>query len=111
MNAAARLVHKKALARPVLLAQAWTWTQVASLCLSLVVIVSAVATIYITHTTREVYAAYQSQVNEKHRLQMVQRQLLLERSTLLVQARAQEKVHDQLGMVEPDEHSTVMIHE
>lgn len=111
MNAAARLVHQHTLTRHLLLTQIFTWRQIAALTLLLAVISSAVAGIYVTHTTRVIHAAYQQQLNEKNRLEIERSQLLLERSTLLVRARDHRKAQTMLGLVTPDPKSIIVVRE
>ncbi|RDI44769.1 cell division protein FtsL [Aquicella lusitana] len=111
MNAAARLVHQGALTRHLVFTYLLTRRQIAMLMLTLAVLMSALSMIYVTHTTREMYASYQHNLAEQNRLHVQRGQLLLERSTWMMQARIQKMAEEKLGMVIPDHHSVQIISE
>lgn len=111
MNAAARLVHQSVLSRHLVLTHLLTRRQIAVLFLALAVILSGLSTIYVTHVTRILHAAYQHNLLEQNRLHLQRGQLLLERSTWMMQARTQHIAENQLGMVIPEHKSVVIIHE
>jgi len=111
MNAAARLVHQHALTRHFFLTPLLSRRQIAIVILALTVLLSAMSIIYVTHVTRILHAAYQHNRMEQDHLQVQRGQLLLERSTWMMQARIQQIAENQLGMVVPDHKSVVIIHE
>lgn len=112
MNAAARLVHQNVLSsRQVLITHLFSWQQVLLGILSLMVLLSALSIIYVTHLSRIEYATYQHQLTEKNHLHILRSQLLLERSTWTMPARIQQVAENELGMVVPDHQSVVIVHE
>jgi cell division protein FtsL len=111
MNAAARLVHQSVLSRHFILAYFLTRQQLAVLLLALSILVSGLSVIYVTHVTRILYANVQHNLVEQQHLQVQKGQLLLERSTWMMQARIQKVAEEKLDMVVPDHHSVVIIHE
>lgn len=111
MNAAARLVHQRALTRHLVVFHSLSRRQFALLSLVFAILLSALGLIYVAHTTRVLHASYQHHIAESAQLQIQQGQLLLEQSTWLVQARIQQFAEKQLGMVIPDQRSVVIIHE
>lgn len=111
MNAAARLVHQNAVARHLVLVHLLTRRQLTLLFLAAAVVFSALAVIYVTHSTRVLYATYQHNVSEKNHMYVERGQLLLERGTWMMQARIQKVAESQLGMVMPDHKSVVIVRE
>lgn len=111
MNAAARLVHQGTLSRHLVLSHFLTRQQMALFGLMFAVLLSALSVIYVTHLTRILHANYQHNVLEQGRLQVERGQLLLERSTWMMQARIQQIAESKLGMVIPDHKSVVIVHE
>lgn len=111
MNAAARLVHESGLSRHMLRTWFFTRRQITVTLLAMTVLLSALSIVYVTQVTRVLHAAYQSNQAEKNRLQVEYGQLMLERSTWIMQARIQEMAEAHLGMVIPDRKSVVVINE
>ncbi|TAK78475.1 MAG: cell division protein FtsL [Gammaproteobacteria bacterium] len=111
MNAAARLVHQGVLSRHLMLTHVATWRQMTVCALILGILFSALGVVYITHTSRELYASYQHRLTEQNRLHVERGQLLLERGALMMQARVQQLAEEKLNMVVPDHKSVVIIHE
>ena len=111
MNAAARLVHQSALTRHLVLTHLLTRRQIMVFFLALAVLISALSVIYVTHLTRIFCAAYQHDLVEQDHLQMQRGQLLLERSTWMMQARIQQVAEKKLGMMIPTHKSIVILHE
>lgn len=111
MNAAARLVHQSVLSRHLIKAHFLSRRQIVVAMLALAVLLSALGIIYVTHVTRILHAAYQRNLTEQDRLHVQRGQLLLERSTWMMQARVQQVAEDKLGMVIPAYKSMVVIHE
>lgn len=111
MNAAGRLVHQGVFTRHLVLSHLLTWRQIAVLLLSIAIIFSALSIIYVTHVTRVLYADYQHELTEQDRLHVERGQLLLERSTWIMQSRIQQIAEKKLGMIIPDYHHVVVINE
>lgn len=111
MNAAARLVHQGVLTRHLVLTHLLTRRQVMLIILAMAVLLSALSIIYVTHTSRVLYASYQHNLLEQNRLHVKHGQLLLERSTWMMQARIQQIAENKLGMIIPDHKSVIVIHE
>ncbi len=111
MNAAARLVHQGILTRHLVLTHFLTRKQIAVVVLAMAVLLSALSVIYVTHVTRVLYASYQRDLADQDRLHVERGQLLLERSTWMMQARIQQIAENKLGMVIPNHKSVVIIHE
>jgi cell division protein FtsL len=111
MNAAARLVHQNAVSRHLVLAYFLTRKQAVVFMLAAAVAFSALAVVYVTHSSRILYAAYQHNLSEKNHLFVERGQLLLERGTWMMQARIQKIAETKLGMVMPDHKSVVIVHE
>lgn len=111
MNAAARLVHQSVLSRYLIGAQFFSKRQLAVAVLALAVLLSALGIIYVTHISRILHATYQRNLVLQDRLHVERGQLLLERSTWMMQARVQQIAEEKLGMIVPDYKSMVIIHE
>ena len=111
MNAAARLVHQGAISRQYLLVLSVTKRQKAVFMLATAVLLSALATIYITHVSRLMHAGLQHSLFEQDRLHVEHGQLLLERSAWMMQGRIQTLAENKLGMVIPDSKSVVIVQE
>jgi cell division protein FtsL len=111
MNAAARLVHQSVLSRHLVWTHFISRRQLSIAVLVLAVLLSALSIIYVTHVTRILHAAYQHNLAEQGKLHLQHGQLLLERSTWLMQSRIQHFAENNLGMIIPDHKSVMIIHE
>ncbi len=111
MNAAGRLVHQGLLYRHLVLTHFLTRRQVAVVVLSVAILFSLLATIYVTHLSRVLNAAVQKNTLAEDRLNVERGQLLLERSTWMMQSRIQKLAENKLGMIIPNHKSVVIIHE
>jgi cell division protein FtsL len=111
MNAAARLVHQGVISRHLVVAHMLSRTQIGVVMLGLAVLMSAVSIIYVTHATRLLHASYQHHIAEQDLLRLQRGQLLLERGTMMMQARIQQIAEKKLGMIIPDHNSVVIVHE
>lgn len=111
MNAAARLVHQSVLSRQLILSRLFTGRQLMTVGLALAILLSAISIIYVTHVTRILHASYQHNLSEQERLHMQRGQLLLERSTWLMQSRLQKVAENQFGMMLPNRKSVMIIHD
>lgn len=110
MNAAARLVQQS-VSRHLVLTHFLNRQQIAIAILALGILLSAISIIYVTHVTRILHAAYQRNLAMQDRLHVQRGQLLLERSTWMMQTRIQEFAENNLGMVIPGHQSVKIIHE
>lgn len=111
MNAAARFVHQGMLSRHLVLTHLMSRRQAVVVMLALGVIMSALSIIYVTHVTKVLHANYVHGLRDQDRLHVERGQLLLERSTWLMQARIQQIAEKKLGMVLPTNKSVVIVHE
>ena len=109
MNAAARLVHQNTLTQPFIFSQLFGGQQIVTWVLTIMMLISALGVVYITHLTRTVYAGYQHQIGEQNRLQAEHSQLLLAHSTWMMQARVQEAAETKYNMIVPDHKSVVVV--
>jgi len=109
MNAAARLVHQNMLTGHFLRIHFLSRQYIMMGILMLAVLLSALSVIYVTHVTRILHANYQHHLTEQDRLHMERGQLLLERSTWMMQARVQQFAEQKLGMIIPDSRSVVVV--
>lgn len=109
MNAAARLVHQSLLSRHFVWNYVFGYPRIVALIAT--VLLSALSIIYVTHEARLLHAAYAHSLVEQDRLHAQTNQLLLERSTWMMQARIQKIAEQQLGMVVPAQKSIIMVHE
>ncbi len=114
MNAATRFppsVSSQALPRQWVLTLAMSKKQALLGFLSLTLLFSAFAIVYVTHATREWYTQYQQALIESDQLKMLRNQLLLEHSTLLTPGHIEKIATDKLNMVTPADNAVVVIHE
>jgi cell division protein FtsL len=112
MNAAARLVHQYELSTcRLLLSHLLTRRQLVKFVLMCMVLLSALSVVYMTHHTRELQANYQHTLIERSQLQTQRGQLLLERSTWMMQARIQQIAEKKLGMIVPEQKTVVVVRE
>lgn len=111
MNAAARLAHQNVLSRHLVMTRLISRTQLAIIAMSISVLLSALGVIYITQMTRVLYAAYQHNLVEQDHLEVQRGQLLLERSTWMMQSRVQNIAENKMGMIVPNAKSVVIVHE
>jgi cell division protein FtsL len=107
MNAAARLVDRQIFGRAI--ATSAVQAMWPTIILLLLVLLSALSLIYVAHMRREMHANYQYQERIHDKLNIEQGQLLLERSTLMMQSRVQQVAETELEMVLPNHKNTVMI--
>jgi cell division protein FtsL len=111
MNAAARLVHQEAVTRHLIYVQFLTRKLLGTMLLGLTVLISSLSVIYVTHLTRELHANYGQNLAESNRLRIERDQLLLERSTSMVQTRIEQTAETRLGMEYPGRKSIVVVNE
>ena len=111
MNAAARLVHQGSFTRHLVLTHLLTRKQSVLLLLLSMMAMSALSIIYMTHLTRMMFTTYQHNLIEQDRLKVERSQLLLERSTWMMQGRTQQIAEKKLAMVIPAQQMVIVIHE
>lgn len=109
MNAAARLFNQGVLSRGWVVSLFLTRFQLTLFLLIMSILFSALGLVYVTNTTRSINATLQQLTTERDRLHVQYGQLLLEKSTLLMQARIQTVAENRLGMVMPEGKSLVII--
>lgn len=111
MNAAARLLNQGVLSRGWVISLFLNRAQLPLFIAALAVLVSALSVVYITNTTRSLHASLQQTLTERDRLHVQLGQLLLEKSTWIMQARVQNVAEKHFGMVVPDSKSVVVVKE
>ncbi len=112
MNAAARLLNNQgALSRGWVISILLKRSQLPMLAMIVSVLLTALAVIYVTNSTRSLTADIQQTFSERDRLHVQWGQLLLEKSTWIMQARIQNLAEGKLGMLSPDSKSVVVIRE
>ena len=111
MNAAARLLNQGELSRGWVVTVFLSRFHFALCLLAMLTLVSALSLIYITHSVRTLNAYIQQSLDEKDRLSLQWNQLLLEKSSMLVQSRIENVAEERLSMVFPDSKVVVMVNE
>ena len=111
MNTAARLVNQSVLSRGWVISAFLKRSQFPLLAMVISVLLTALSVIYITNTTRILNANIQQTLTEREQLHVQWGQLLLEKSTWIMQARIQNLAEGKLGMLSPDSKSVVVIKE
>lgn len=107
MNAAARLVDRQIFGKAIAVSAVQTMWPI--MALLLFVLLSALSLIYVAHMQREMHATFRLEERLHDKLKVEQGQLLLERSTLMLQSRVQHIAETELEMVLPNHKNTVMI--
>lgn len=111
MNAAARLLNQGELSR------GWVVTVFLSrfhfmFCmLVMLTLTSALSLIYVTNNSRTLNAHVQQAFDEKNRLLLQWNQLLLEKSSMLMQSRIENVAEKRLSMVFPESKVVIMVNE
>lgn len=111
MNTAARLVNQSILSRGWVISVFLKKSQLPLLAMVISVLLTALSVIYITNTTRSLNANIQQTLAERERLHVQWGQLLLEKSTWIMQARIQNLAEGKFGMLIPDSKSVVVVNE
>jgi cell division protein FtsL len=111
MNTAARLLNQNVISRDWVVSVLLTKTQLLMGTLILAVLTSALSVIYVTNTSRTLNASIQQTLAERNHLHIQWGQLLLERSTWIMQARVQNIAEGKLDMVLPDSKTVVVVNE
>ncbi len=111
MNAAARLLNQGVLSRGWVISIFFNRSQMPLAVLVFGVLVSALSVIYITNMARSLNANIEQTLLERQQLHVQWGQLLLEKSTWIMQARIQNIAEGKLGMVVPNNKSVVVVNE
>lgn len=111
MNSAARLFHQGTLSRGGVVSLVLTKLHLTVAGLVSALLLSALSLVYVTNDARSLNAAIQQSLADRDRLAVEHGQLLLEKTTWLMQARVQNIAENQLGMIVPDNKSVVTIKE
>jgi len=111
MNSAARLLNQGSLSRGWVFSLILGRFQFALAALTFASILSALSLVYVTNEVRSLNAAIQQSIADRDHLTVEWGQLLLEKSTWLMQARVQKIAEQRLNMVVPNNKSVVMINE
>jgi len=109
MNAAARLYHQGGLSRSWVFSILWARLEFSLFALIFSVLMSALSLIYVTNSVRGLNAGMQQSLIEHDQLHIQQGQLLLEKSTLMMQAHIQKVAEKNLEMVVPDTKTVIMV--
>lgn len=109
MNAAARLLNQGTLSRRWVISVFLARFQFVLFSCIFGIIISALGLVYMTNITRSLHANIQQTVLERDQIHVEWERLLLEKSTLLMQARIQALAEDQLDMVVPEGKAVVVI--
>jgi len=108
MNAAARF-NQGVLSRGWAISVFLTRVQFSTLIVGLTILSSALMMVYITNCTRCLNASLQQSLVDRDHLYVQHGQLLLEKSTWMMQARVQQIAEDKLGMVVPTGKSVIIV--
>jgi len=109
MNAAARLFNQGALSRGWVVSLFLTHFQFKLFTFFFLLLFSALSMVYVTHLDRDMQARLQQTATEQDRLHVQRGQLLLEKSSLTMQARIETLAKDKLGMVAPEGKAVIII--
>jgi cell division protein FtsL len=111
MNSAARFLSQNPISRTWVVSVLLSKVQFSLITLSIAVLVSALSIVYVTNYSRELNASLQQAFTDRDHLHIQWGQLLLEKSTLTMQARIQQVASNKLGMVIPNNKSVVIVNE
>ncbi|MCC2666987.1 MAG: ftsL [Gammaproteobacteria bacterium] len=109
MNAAARLYNQGVLSRGWVVSVFWAHLEFPLFALIFSVLFSALSLIYMTNSVRGLNARIQQSLVEHDQLRIQQGQLLLEKSTLMMQAHIQNMAEKNLDMVVPEAKAVIMV--
>ncbi len=110
MNAAARLLnHQGALSRGWVVSVFFTPYHFMVFIFIILILVSSLSLVYVTNETRRLNADLQKLVLERDRLHVEWGQLLLERSTMTIEARIQNFAEKKLDMMFPEGKKIVQV--
>lgn len=109
MNAAARTLNQGVLSRGWAISFFLAKAQLSTMILVLAVLSSALSIIYVTNITRTLNSNIQQNLTMHDTFHVQWGQLLLEKSTWMVQARVQQVAEEKLKMVIPDSKSVMIV--
>ncbi len=109
MNAAARVFNNGVLSRGWAVSIYLARAQVSVIILALTFLTTALSVVYTTNLARSYNTSIQQTLVERDHLHLQWSQLLLERSTWMMQARVQQVAQEKLNMEFPSEKATVII--
>ncbi len=102
MNAAARLLNQGVLSRGWVVSLLFNRSQIFSFILAIAALLSALSIIYVTNLSRSLNAEMEKMLAQQQQMHLQWGQLLLEKSTWVMQARVQNVAADKLDMTIPD---------
>ncbi len=111
MNAAARLLNQGELSRGWVVTIFLSRFHFAFCFLAMLTLISALSLVYVTNSVRTLNAEVQQSLDEKDRLLLQWNQLLLEKSSMLMQSRVENVAEERLSMAFPDSKVVVMVNE
>ncbi len=111
MNAAARLLNQGELSRGWVMTIFMSRFHFAFCFLAVLTLISALSLVYVTNSVRTLNAHIQQSLDEKDRMQLQWNQLLLEKSSMLMQSRVENVAEERLSMEFPDSKTVVMVNE
>lgn len=111
MNAAGRFLSQSTVSRTWVFSILLSRAQFGMFVLIGAVLMSALSLIYVTNSTRSLNATIQQTLAERDHLHIQWGQLLLEKSTWMMQARIQQVASEKLGMLVPTNKTVVIINE
>jgi cell division protein FtsL len=109
MNAAARLLHQGTLSRGWAASVFWERFQFLLFIVVLALLISALGLVYVTNSVRTLHAEFQQLQTERNQLHVQWGQLLLEKTSLIQQARIERVAEQRLGMIVPEGKAVVVI--
>jgi cell division protein FtsL len=111
MNSAARFLSQSSASRTWVFSILLSKAQLSLITLTMGVLVSALSVVYVTNCSRDLNANLQQTLAERNHIHVQWGQLLLEKGTLMMQARIQQVASNKLGMVIPNSKSVVIVNE
>ena len=111
MNAAARLLNQGELSRGWVVTVLLSRFHFAFCLLAVLTLISALSLVYVTNGVRTLNAQVQQSIDEKNRMFLQSNQLLLEKSSMLMQSRIGNVAEERLSMIFPERKVVVMVDE
>ena len=111
MNAAGRFLSQSTVSRTWVFSLLLSRAQLSLFTMLSAILISALSIVYVTNTSRTLNAGIQQTLADRDHLHVQWGQLLLEKSTWIMQARIQQVASDKLDMVLPNSKSVVIVNE
>lgn len=111
MNTTTRIVNQSALSRDWIVSIVLSKQPLLMILLTTAVLMSSLSVVYLSFSVRNLHANIQQTIAERRQLHVEWQQLLLEKSTWVMQARVQKTAESDLGMMIPDNKSVVIVNE